>query len=120
MIFYFPNFFFAITDLAQNKLGEDQLLDVMTTEHYWKSLVSVTAELLRQNDMGDHCSSRFLSPNLKSAYSPLLLGTKFCDESWYKVGIDGLHCSMRLENFKGVSNGYVGRNRRRRHRLWWL
>jgi hypothetical protein len=96
----------AITDLAQKKLGEDQLLYAMTTEHFWKSLVSVAAELLRHNDMGYHCSSRLVVPKIG------ILGTKFCNESWYKVGIDGLHCSMCLENFKGFSNGYVGRNRR--------
>ncbi len=89
----------AITNLVQNKLGEDQLLDAMTTEHFWKSLVSVALELLRHNDMGDHCSSRLVVPKIG------ILITKFCNESWYKVGIiDGFHCSMCLENFKGVSN----------------
>ena len=61
----------GITDLAHNNLGEGQLLDAMTTEHFWKSLVSVAAELLRNNDMGDHGSSRLAVTMLfpKSAYS---------------------------------------------------
>jgi hypothetical protein len=63
----------AIADLAQNKLGVDQLLEAMTTEHFWESLVSVAPELLRHNHMGDHCSSRLVVPKIG------ILGTKFCN-----------------------------------------
>ncbi len=80
----------AITDLVQIKLSEDQLLDATTTEHFWKSLVSVAPELLRHNNMGCHCSSRLVVPEIG------ILGTKFCNESWYNVGIDGLHCSYNV------------------------
>ncbi len=102
----------GITDLAQNKLGESQLLDTMTTEHFWKTVVSVAAELVMT--WAIIAVAVLLFP--KSAYS--VPSSAMSHGIRWALMVCIVACVLKISIFKGVSNGYVGR--RRRHRPWWL